>query len=29
MNDVPTIYIDTDATIDPDIWGTASIEVFD
>lgn len=29
MNDVPTIYIDTDATIDPDIWGKAAIEVFD
>ena len=29
MNDVPTIYIDTDATIDADIWGTAAIEVFD
>ncbi len=29
MNDVPTIYIDTDAAIDPDIWGTAAIEVFD
>lgn len=29
MNDVPTIYIDTDATIDADIWGKAAIEVFD
>ena len=29
MNDVPTIYIDTDATIDADNWGKASIEVFD
>ena len=29
MNDVPTIYIDTDATIDADNWGTAAIEVFD
>ena len=29
MNDVPTIYIDTDAPIDADNWGTAAIEVFD
>ena len=29
MNDVPTIYIDTDAPIDADDWGWASIEVFD
>lgn len=29
MNDVPTIYIDTDATIDADNWGAATIEVFD
>ena len=29
MNDVPTIYIDTDAAIDADEWGTAAIEVFD
>lgn len=29
MNDVPTIYIDTDATIDADNWGKAAIEVFD
>lgn len=29
MNDVPTIYIDTDATIDADNWGAAAIEVFD
>lgn len=29
MNDVPTIYIDTDAPVDADIWGTATIEVFD
>ena len=28
-NDVPTIYIDTDATIDADNWGKAAIEVFD
>lgn len=29
MNDVPTIYIDSDAAIDADNWGTAAIEVFD
>ena len=29
MNDVPTIYIDSDAPIDADDWGWASIEVFD
>ena len=29
MNDVPTIYIDTDAPIDADNWGKAAIEVFD
>lgn len=29
MNDVPTIYIDTDATIDADNWGKAAIELFD
>lgn len=29
MNDVPTIYIDSDAPIDADDWGTATIEVFD
>ena len=29
MNDVPTIFIDSDAPIDCDIWGTAAIEVFD
>ena len=29
MNDVPTIYIDTDAPIDADNWGTATIELFD
>lgn len=29
MNDVPTIYIDTDAPVDADNWGTATIEVFD
>lgn len=29
MNDVPTIYIDSDAPIDADDWGGASIEVFD
>ena len=29
MNDVPTIYIDSDAAIDTDIWGAAAIEVFD
>lgn len=29
MNDVPTIYIDSDAPIDADNWGTAAIEVFD
>lgn len=29
MNDVPTIYIDTDDTIDADNWGAAAIEVFD
>ena len=29
MNDVPTIYIDSDATIDADNWGAAAIEVFD
>ncbi len=29
MNDVPTIYIDTDAPVDADNWGTAAIEVFD
>ena len=29
MNDVPTIYIDSDATIDADNWGKAAIEVFD
>ena len=29
MNDVPTIYIDSDAAIDADAWGTAAIEVFD
>ena len=28
-NDVPTIYIETDATIDADNWGAAAIEVFD
>ena len=29
MNDVPTIYIDTDADIDADEWKMAAIEVFD
>jgi len=29
MNDVPTIYIDTDTPVDADNWGTAAIEVFD
>ena len=29
MNDVPTIYIDSDAIIDADNWGKAAIEVFD
>ena len=29
MNDVPTIYIDTNAPVDADNWGTAAIEVFD
>ena len=29
MNDVPTIYIDSDAPIDADNWGKAAIEVFD
>ena len=29
MNDVPTIYIDSDAPIDADNWGTAAIELFD
>ena len=29
MNDVPTIYIDSDATIDADNWGKAAIELFD
>ena len=29
MNDVPTIFIDSDAAIDPDEWCTAAIEVFD
>ena len=29
MNDVPTIYIDTDDAIDADDWGWAAIEVFD
>lgn len=28
-NDVPTIYIDTDATINADDWTTATIELFD
>ena len=28
-NDVPTIYIDSDAPIDADNWGKAAIEVFD
>ena len=29
MNDVPTIYIDSDTPIDADNWGKAAIEVFD
>ena len=29
INDVPTIYIDSDAPIDADNWGKAAIEVFD
>lgn len=29
LTDVPTIYIDADGTIDADVWGTASIEVYD
>ena len=29
LTDVPTIYIDADATIDADVWGAASIEVYD
>ena len=29
MNDVPTIYIDSDAPIDADNWGKAAIELFD
>lgn len=29
MNDVPTIYIDSEAPIDADNWGKAAIEVFD
>lgn len=29
LTDVPTIYINTNSTIDSDVWGTASIEVFD
>lgn len=29
MNNVPTIYIDSDAPIDADNWGKAAIEVFD
>ena len=29
LTDVPTIYINTNSTIDADVWETASIEVFD
>lgn len=29
LTDVPTIYLNTNSTLDADNWGTASIEVFD